>query len=338
MNAKTTVSMVYNIKRLFYALFLIILNNSFINIFGSEIPQKVLICGVAKNVAKDFYRNQKEIKNIASLFQDYRVIVYENNSTDDTKKLFSDWSEQDEKVIFLSEDLTDDFIRNYTPLQGNCRTQFIARARNIVLKKAFYKEFSAFDYLIMLDLDDFYELNLKELKKVILKPEKNWDAVFANGSYDLYALKSPEFPHGPELLSWRFYGENLKTIGENLAASLKKNKWLKVDSAFGGFAIYKKNAIKNCLYDGRVTLELLCLLMNYQNKKDPLYDLYKSTISYNLMTLFSILKNKYSSIPQDFDFYTCEHINFHLNMKKNGFNNLYINADLKRPSKSHTNY
>jgi hypothetical protein len=106
--------------------------------------EKVLICGVIKNGEKGFGNVKKCAEALGNLFAAYRVIVYENNSTDATKDLYASWAHNNQKVIFISEDLNQEFLDNYTVKIGDYRTQFIARARNIVLGKALSSEFDDF--------------------------------------------------------------------------------------------------------------------------------------------------------------------------------------------------
>jgi Asp-tRNA(Asn)/Glu-tRNA(Gln) amidotransferase A subunit family amidase len=122
--------------------------------------KKVIIGGAVKNVARFFQDNKNEIERIGALFNDYAVVIYENNSIDATKYVYERWAQENKRVIFLSEDLSEEYLKKYTPLIADFRTQLIARARNKILDVASNHIFDDYDYVIMMDLDDFEPLDL----------------------------------------------------------------------------------------------------------------------------------------------------------------------------------
>jgi hypothetical protein len=298
-----------------------------------KIDSKVLICGVVKNGESAFEESKALIENIQSLFKESKIIIYENNSSDKTKKLYQDWSEENLNLIFLNENINVDLIIPKELRIGDYRTHLIARARNQVLKVAFSKEFEDFDYLFMIDLDSFEEMELKEIVETINLPQKEWDAVFANGSYDLYALRSCDFPVGPESVGWEVWHYNLDKIGKKLAKSFSNGQWLSVDSAFGGFAIYRLNSIKGCFYSGLIRENILEKLNEYWQKKS-----FENSCFLTLKELKKIAYNLRKKKLTENTLYTCEHINFHLMMKKKGYNKLFVNPNLIRKSQVHVNY
>src|SRR6267154_3380068 len=85
---------------------LIIFGCLFSTLHAATIPEKVLICGVCKNVEKAIPNTLKSATELGTQFLDYRVIIYENNSTDRTKQLFQQWAKENQRVIFLSEYLS----------------------------------------------------------------------------------------------------------------------------------------------------------------------------------------------------------------------------------------
>ena len=67
------------------------------------ISEKVLICGVCKNVSETRLPfSIKIVEQIGALFEDYRVIIYENNSTDYTPTRLYKW-EKEKSQGFLSK-------------------------------------------------------------------------------------------------------------------------------------------------------------------------------------------------------------------------------------------
>ena len=59
----------------------------------AQLPQKVIICGVCKDVAERVPYSIKIMEKIGALFADYCIIVYENNSSDATSTIIKEWAE-----------------------------------------------------------------------------------------------------------------------------------------------------------------------------------------------------------------------------------------------------
>lgn len=315
----------------------------FLNSLGAKeicSEKKILICGVCKNVRKGFKVVFNSVNQLASNFADYRLVVYENNSKDQTKELYKSWTIIDPKVVFLSEDLTEQFLQNYIPKTEDYRIGYISRARNIVLKEINKKCYDDFDYVIMVDLDQFYPWDIENIIKTIEDPEQEWDAVFANGLYDILAFRTEDCFIGPELIGPQSWFRNCVPIySEKLKNWISIGKWIPVKSAFGGLAIYKKNSIKNCRYKAMIDQELYeTHIKNVELDRDCAYRLRSSILLQPIINSYKfymrwekeqfnknskILKTNF--IPR---IYICEHINFHSDMIKNGHDKLFINPKL----------
>ena len=178
--------------RLFVAIFGLFLRINSLSSVENTHEKKILICGVCKNVEKGFNVVYESVYRLVKNFSDYRVIVYENNSTDCTKQLYQKWALHDKKIIFLSEDLGKKELEGCTPLLNDCRIEYISRARNIVLDEINKNDYKDFDYVLMADLDEFFPWDIENIIQTIEKPEQDWDAVFANGLYDILALRTDE--------------------------------------------------------------------------------------------------------------------------------------------------
>jgi len=231
-------------------------------IFSEKLPQKVVVCGVCKNVADRLPYSIKIMENIGNLCSDYRIIVYENNSTDQTPKLLQAWNMQNSKVLTISEQLTPEECKRIfvNPDWGNKNHDFfkpepIARARNIVKDIAMSEQYKQFEYLIWIDMDFMIEPAYKGFIEIFTS-NKEWDAIFAYSShpngqfYDWYAFRDHKYPLGPELLG-NYWWDFKKTITLNM-----KDEWYPVYSAFGGCGIYKKSSIQGCQYSGVVTKDV----------------------------------------------------------------------------------
>ena len=115
--------------------------------------KKIIICGVCKDIEKAIPVTTASIDELKGRFEDYRIVIYENNSQDKTKELLKDWGAKDPKILIISEDVSPKKLRTMTKTHKCPRTELIARARNIVLDEIMESRYDDFPYVIMADLD-----------------------------------------------------------------------------------------------------------------------------------------------------------------------------------------
>ena len=72
--------------------------------------KKIIIAGVCRNVERTISNIIQNFEKIGSFFQDYRVIIYENNSTDETAIGYIKWAKDNKHVVIISENLLPDKI------------------------------------------------------------------------------------------------------------------------------------------------------------------------------------------------------------------------------------
>lgn len=246
------------------ALYLFLWALSFSPCFSTHpIDQKVVICGVCRDIGKQLFYSKAIVERIGALFADYRVVMYENNSADSTSSLLKDWERQNPRVFVRSETLSrsqlERSIVNTTEEGQLFRPEAIARARNEVLDIVFSPDYEDFPYLIWMDMDFVKHPNYQGFIEVFSSNQK-WDAVFANGVdpegkyWDWYACRFPDYPFGPEMLGMKWYRLEPQRIK---ALVIERDEaWVPVYSAFGGCGIYKKASIANCRYSGLVTEDM----------------------------------------------------------------------------------
>ena len=334
---------------------IIIFGCLFSNLYAAIIPEKVLICGICKNIEKAIPNTMQSATELGKQFSDYRVIIYENNSTDQTKQLFQTWAKKDPHVIFMSECLSKKELARQLKMKVSNRTEAIARARNKILDVIIQDKYEDYKYVIWADLDFLNPWDVKNIVNTILQPEHEWDAVLANGAYDLFAFRDPEFPIGFELLGEKYW-QNLDRIRARF--SLDPNgPWRKVYSAFGGLGIYKRQAIKGCRYSGVVTKDLERAIMAWleiakQNENVCLWDEYQQLLStVEVIDLVKECLSERKLFPRELGIrlqnehglgkiiwfsctrkctlpWTCEHVPFHASMALRGHDKLFINPRL----------
>ena len=220
----------------------------------NQINESVLICGVVKNVGNPLIHNiNSAIKMGEILFTDYRILIYENNSTDNTKEILNNFSLHP-KIVIQSEDIDLETKSNfklwaYTEITGSnhpCRMELISNARNKLVDEMNREKYDDFGYVIWIDFDsNGWEYN-GILDCFSVQNKEKWDVVFANNPtnyYDMYAYRGENNLFGPEIIGEIFW-TNMPRF------QIPKNDGLiPVYSAFGGLGIYKKEVFKTHRFD-----------------------------------------------------------------------------------------
>ena len=103
---------------------------------AAVVQEKVLICGICKNVEKAVPNTIRSVQELGAQFLDYQVVIYENNSIDRTKELFQEWAKNNRHVIFISKDLPKKkmarelAMRVFNRAEGLARGNKCARCRH----------------------------------------------------------------------------------------------------------------------------------------------------------------------------------------------------------------
>jgi hypothetical protein len=206
----------------------------------------VIFCCTVRNIESYIENGLNNIDLCGQKFNNYAVIIYENDSNDKTRDLLIKYKKKNYYYIF--ED-------NVTEPR---RTMRIANGRNKILDKIKkINKNNYYQYMVMLDLDD-----VNDSGRFVTSIEscfyfKNWDVLTGNQSdvyYDLWALRKDG---DMEYDCWKKLKElepNPDNEYEYIWGKQKlylPNQLLPVDSAFSGIAIYKLSSIPDaCRYIG----------------------------------------------------------------------------------------
>ena len=197
----------------------------------------VIFGGTARNVGPHIKNALDNIDRCGNRFNKYQVIIYENDSSDDTRKILNDNKKDNYHYIF--ED-------NITEPR---RTFRLANGRQKVLDKA--KELNKnneYDFYIVVDLDERMETGsyVDTIETCFIN--ENWDVLCGNQLdeyYDIWTIRRKgEFDYD-------FLNEPDKH--KNFSGRLKYDPGmlLEVDAAFGGIAIYRMKSLDDeCKYTG----------------------------------------------------------------------------------------
>lgn len=213
----------------------------------------ILIVGLARNCADKLFIS---IARLSLAFRSAKTIAFliiESDSSDSTIDVLSQISSSYSSFEYV----TLGSLLERFPM----RTERIAFCRNHYLK--LIEESSKYhdvDYVAVADLDGVnYELAPKSVASCWTR--SNWDVCTANQYgpyYDIYALRHPLWsPHDCAEQANMLKSLGVKRFTYNYVSILSKmiciptyHDWIKVDSAFGGLAIYRKSILENVRYNG----------------------------------------------------------------------------------------
>jgi len=209
------------------------------------------ICGPVKNCALYLKKIFENIEKIGSIFDDYKIILYYDKSTDDTLEILKQYQQKNSKMSFYINKSTISLFRTHN----------IAKARNFCLN--YVKENKEqFPFFIMMDMDDVNHKNTVNINvlKNYLKRE-DWDGLSFNTLpkyYDIWGLSI-----WPYCFSYNHFYDNEKyyKIIQNYVTDklnkLPEGELLPCMSSFNGFAIYKTEKFLNTNYDGNIRMDLI---------------------------------------------------------------------------------
>ena len=257
---------------------------------NSHLDRTIIICGIVRNAERGLKRNIPEIKRLCQMSKGYKVFVYENDSTDMTKKLLKEWHDSDPANVFVSLNDTSaqptipsvSDVPSINPFYSQKRIDKMAKLRNAYMQFVDDMGWSA-DYFVVVDLD-VARISADNIMSSFVR--EDWDAVTAFGYstspklkrryHDTYALTELGDEENPQT------EEKIIKNSKKYANLNNDNHWVRVFSAFGGLAIYRFESIKGVRYEA--------------------------------------LKNNDPRVQVK-----CEHYSIYYQMKRRGFDRVYIN-------------
>ena len=257
-----------------------------------------------KNCAPYLRKNLANMEQIGSLFDDYKILIYYDQSRDDTLKILKEYQQTNPKMLFYV---------NKSPV-SKYRTHNIANARNFCLD--FVKQhIETFPYFIMMDMDDVNckDLNVEPLQQSLKR--EDWDGLSFNTSpayYDIWALSLY-----PYCFSYNHYDNNVqfyKIIQEyvtSMLKNLKPGELLPVISSFNGFSIYKTHKFLDTCYDGKIRLDLIPQ---------------RNLETHSRATGSKLVFKKY--VTADCKYEDCEHRAFHIQARQNSGARIMISPEV----------
>ena len=234
---------------------------------------KVIFAGCARDCAAFLPDTINNIRSYSKLFKESHTVIVENGSKDKTKEILNQNLNENDLFLFR-EDLTK------LPVRG----QRLEAARNLIVETIKENEkLKNCDLFIMMDLDDMgtYQINDQDILKAVtfLFSDNKNGAVFANqlGTYyDIWTLRDQKYSKTDfwvDVIKFLIKNkDSSEQISREMLIEVKKKILDKkifsfdpsmspilVESAFGGFGIYKmKNVLNNVnKYKGTQSIEVI---------------------------------------------------------------------------------
>jgi glycosyltransferase involved in cell wall biosynthesis len=248
----------------------------------------ILLAGIARNVRGSLPEILGNLDHYGTLFDDYRIIIVEDNSTDGTKEFVHTWARQGSNRVYIEADGFPVGRNTQNPRGTNA--PLLAGFRNIYMRHIEGESDARYAFVGIFDCDN---VNVRPISygsilaaARFLSEESSRAAVFANQRgfyYDIWALRHDAWCPGD---CWQEY----KTWCDNGLAD--KATWaclgsrqvhipsdappIEVNSAFGGFAIYKTDFLKGQRYcdfgeDGVLACEHVSLHQEIRNRGGRLF-------------------------------------------------------------------
>ncbi|MDR3058403.1 MAG: hypothetical protein LBU84_09720 [Prevotella sp.] len=224
--------------------------------------KSVAIVALARDCAIPLNKSIPKIERLRSFFCKSTVVVVENDSIDDTKKILQQWSETASDVIILSKDLHEDTIpkksvKMVNPASSIVRIKKMSRFRNVYMDYL-HNHADTFDFIIVIDID-VDEFTEDTLLDAVVSAPADWVALFSNGIKYITLFRKK--------IRCRYYDDSayipytsdadpcieltideMKHNRDALSKEMKKSAFVKCISAFGGIGIYRYQYIKDAYY------------------------------------------------------------------------------------------
>ncbi len=236
--------------------------------------KKVAFCGLIRDGEERLPHVISKVERIAKYFKDWEVLIVENDSKDNTRRILLDWSNKTKKVSVLGceginlPECKLNMKRTIEHEITDYRITKMATLRNIYLNEL--RKRDDIDLVIVWDFDLISEIDEKGLFETAYKLSTNNEinAVCANGiiKHDALPFMTGETIKKEIGVPLYFYYDPfayrelkdkitpLKTkpyydiIYSNPEKCDDGTLIKKVRSCFGGFTIYRKNALLKSIY------------------------------------------------------------------------------------------
>ena len=211
-----------------------------------------VVAGVVKDVSRTIEIDISRFSKIFEPLGALKFILVESNSVDNSLETLQTLSTKNKNIKFVSLGKSNPAL---------LRTERIAEARNRYLDYVLnHPEYRSADYLVVCDFNNLNKLLTTEAIRNSLL-DHDWDVCTANQStkyYDIWALRHAIWSPNDCWQQHSFYRDFGLSPNASLKAAIhsrmlhipKDSPNIEVESAFGGFAIYRMMCVGNARYVG----------------------------------------------------------------------------------------
>ena len=216
---------------------------------GNELMRKssVVICGLCRNVRLFLARTAARIEKLGSMFHDYRIILYENDSIDATREFLTDWASQNPRLEVISETLSAKLHLKNRSLE---RATWMARCRNRYRERV-NEKYQDFDYTMVVDTDLPGGWSFDGIAHTF--GHDNWDVIGSYGIQRRSAHEPNECPY-THFDTWAFHPAAgtaaRELVNHNDLVFRRGDPMIPVESSFGGLGIYRTACMSAAEYGG----------------------------------------------------------------------------------------
>ncbi len=215
--------------------------------------KNILVVGLTKNSSKTIKSEISVISKAFQHFSDVKWLVIESDSRDNTLLKLMELRDEVPQFCYLSLGSIADRYPLRTERIAYCRNSYLQEITN----NALYEDV---EYVVVADLDGMNVLLTQE-GVTSCWANDDWDVCTANQQgpyYDIWALRHNDWSPNN---CWDQYEFLLKhnmarkrarfvAVHSRMVDIDERSEWIEVDSAFGGFAIYRREALLGARYIG----------------------------------------------------------------------------------------
>lgn len=213
--------------------------------------KRVVLGGLARDLGGVIETTIARMERLGRLFADYRVVIYENDSRDNTRQRLSDWMRVNSRVLVVTEDLN-------SPVNQSDRS--LARAERMAYyRRQCHREicqrYSDFDNVILIDMDLEGGWSYDGVANTFGK--NDWDFVGSNGV--IYRRRGLELNRLVHFDAWAFRQDEdftpMTTAEVNAITYSRGESLVPLTSCFGGLGVYRMPAYAAGEYDNGTDIE-----------------------------------------------------------------------------------
>jgi hypothetical protein len=252
---------------------------------------KIVVCGLCRNVEKSLPKFFQRIKKTCRMFNEYKIVCFENDSEDFTRQIIKKESEIDNNIILLDCCETECDCKLKTRKMYDYGMFSLSRIEKMSSFRNKYIEYvkknlGHYDYMLVIDTDLMNDGEYND-NGILHSLSFNFDAIAINGRVS--------FPGSLGLLTLQYDGLAYIGYNDNINNNVLYSYYKMNKSVFDKIKLDKTTGKTGLI---------------------PVSSAFNGMCLYNIK---SILNSKYDHLT------SCEHKDFHLSIIRSGHSKIFIN-------------